>query len=135
MSPDLDPRQNRLLAALPAQHLARWLPTREPVDMPLGAALCESGFAMSDVCFPCTSIVSLLYVMEDGASAEIAVVGNEGRHELLPSRWQAQHSHRSRRSRGVAPVRHTQRAPYAPAKRSQGQIGLGYENAPLSGAF
>jgi len=48
------------------------------VDMPLGEVLYESGIAMTHVYFPTTSIVSLLYVMEDGASAEIAVVGNEG---------------------------------------------------------
>ena len=73
-----DPRKNRLLAALPADEWARWLPALEPVDMPLGDVLYESGMAMTHVYFPTTSIVSLLYVMEDGASAEIAVVGNEG---------------------------------------------------------
>jgi CRP-like cAMP-binding protein len=73
-----DPRQNHLLAALPADEWARWLPALEPVDMPLGEVLYESGIAMTHVYFPTTSIVSLLYVMEDGASAEIAVVGNEG---------------------------------------------------------
>lgn len=69
---------NRLLAALPATERARWLPTLEPAEMPLGAVLYESGMAMTHVYFPTTSIASLLYVMEDGASAEIAVVGNEG---------------------------------------------------------
>jgi CRP-like cAMP-binding protein len=73
-----DPRKNQLLAALPADEWARWLPALEPVDMPLGEVLYESGTAMTHVYFPTTSIVSLLYVMEDGASAEIAVVGNEG---------------------------------------------------------
>jgi CRP-like cAMP-binding protein len=73
-----DPRQNHLLAALPIAEWARWLPALEPVDMPLGEVLYESGIAMTHVYFPTTSIVSLLYVMEDGASAEIAVVGNEG---------------------------------------------------------
>ena len=73
-----DPRQNHLIAALPSAELARWLPALEPVDMPLGEVLYESGVAMTHVYFPTTSIVSLLYVMEDGASAEIAVVGNEG---------------------------------------------------------
>jgi len=73
-----DPKQNKLLAALPADEWARWLPALEPVDMPLGHVLYESGMAMTHVYFPTTSIVSLLYVMEDGASAEIAVVGNEG---------------------------------------------------------
>ena len=73
-----DPAQNHLLAALPAAERARWLPALEPVDMPLGQVLYESGVAMTHVYFPTSSIVSLLYVMEDGASAEIAVVGNEG---------------------------------------------------------
>jgi CRP-like cAMP-binding protein len=56
----------------------RWLPQLEPVDMPLGLVLYESGATLSHVYFPTTAIVSLLYVMENGASAEIAVVGNEG---------------------------------------------------------
>lgn len=73
-----DPRQNLLLAALPPDEWARWLPALEPVTMPLGEVLYESGMAMTHVYFPTTSIVSLLYVLEDGASAEIAVVGNEG---------------------------------------------------------
>src|SRR6202451_1563672 len=73
-----DPRENLLLAALPAVEWTRWLPHLESVDMPLGTALYESGSELLHVYFPTTSIVSLLYVMEDGASAEIAVVGNEG---------------------------------------------------------
>jgi CRP-like cAMP-binding protein len=73
-----DPRQNHLLAALPAEECARLFPHLELVPMPLGDALCESGIQMRHVYFPTTSIVSLLYVMADGASAEIAVVGNEG---------------------------------------------------------
>jgi len=73
-----DPLKNHLLAALPADEWARWLPALEPVAMPLGDVLYESGAAMTHVYFPTTAIVSLLYVMEDGASAEIAVVGNEG---------------------------------------------------------
>jgi CRP-like cAMP-binding protein len=73
-----EPRQNRLLAALPEAELARWLPQLEPVVMPLGKVLYESGSKTSYVYFPTTSIVSLLYVMEDGSSAEIAVVGREG---------------------------------------------------------
>jgi CRP-like cAMP-binding protein len=56
----------------------RWQPHLEPVVMPLGRSLYESGAKLSHVYFPTTAIVSLLYVMEDGASAEIAVVGNEG---------------------------------------------------------
>jgi CRP-like cAMP-binding protein len=73
-----DPRQNRLLAALPDDEWTRWLPHLEAVDLPLGKVLYESGSTLSHVYFPTTSIVSLLYVMEDGASAEIAVVGHEG---------------------------------------------------------
>jgi CRP-like cAMP-binding protein len=73
-----DPRQNQLLAALPEAEWARWLAHMEPVDMPLGKVLYESGRRLTHVYFPTTSIVSLLYVMEDGASAEIAVVGHEG---------------------------------------------------------
>jgi CRP-like cAMP-binding protein len=73
-----DPRQNRLLAALPDAEWARWQPHLEPVVMPLGKSLYESGAKLSHVYFPTTAIVSLLYVMEDGASAEIAVVGHEG---------------------------------------------------------
>ncbi len=73
-----DPRQNHLLAALPAEEFARLFPHLELVSMPLGHVLHESGARMRHVYFPITCIVSLLYVMEDGASAEIAVIGNEG---------------------------------------------------------
>lgn len=73
-----DRRTNHLLAALPDAEWRRWLPELESIDMPLGQVLYESGNTLSHVYFPTTSIVSLLYVMEDGASAEIAVVGNEG---------------------------------------------------------
>jgi CRP-like cAMP-binding protein len=71
-------RRNRLLAALPEAELLRWLPQLEPVELPLGLVLYESGDTMRHVYFPTTAIVSLLYVMESGASAEIAVAGNEG---------------------------------------------------------
>lgn len=74
----LDRKTNHLLAALPDAEWQRWLPQLESVDMPLGEVLYESGNTLSHVYFPTTSIVSLLYVMENGASAEIAVVGNEG---------------------------------------------------------
>ncbi|WP_026045371.1 Crp/Fnr family transcriptional regulator [Burkholderia sp. BCC0419] len=70
--------KNHLLAALPAEDLARISPRLVLVDMPLGKVLYESGGALSHVYFPTTSIVSLLYVMEDGSSAEIAIVGNDG---------------------------------------------------------
>jgi len=78
MPTSLNPRTNRLLAALPAEEWARWQPLLEPFDLPLGMVLYESGVAMAHVYFPTTAIVSLLYVMEDGASAEISVVGREG---------------------------------------------------------
>jgi CRP-like cAMP-binding protein len=77
MSPH-SPSQNHLLAALPAPEFERLLPLLELVPMPLSEALYESGGRLNHVYFPTTSIISLLYVMEDGASAEIAVVGNEG---------------------------------------------------------
>ena len=70
--------KNQLIAALPSSELERWLPLLEPVEMPLGAVLYEPRVTLSHVYFPATSIVSLLYVLENGASAEIAVVGNEG---------------------------------------------------------
>ena len=73
-----NPLSNHLLAALPKVELERWLPNLESVDLKLGLVLHESGVALQHVYFPTTAIVSLLYVMEDGASAEIAVVGNEG---------------------------------------------------------
>jgi CRP-like cAMP-binding protein len=73
-----DHKKNRLLAALPDAEWQRWLPKLELVEMPLGEVLYESGGTLSHVYFPTTAIVSLLYVMENGASAEIAVVGNEG---------------------------------------------------------
>ena len=72
------PTQNHLLAALPATEFGRLSPHLELVSMPLGEALYESGGHLQHVYFPTTSIVSLLYVLENGASAEIAVVGNEG---------------------------------------------------------
>ena len=73
-----DIHKNHLLAALPQAEWQRWLPQCESVDMPLGQVLYESGGTLSHVYFPTTSIVSMLYVMESGASAEIAVVGNDG---------------------------------------------------------
>jgi CRP-like cAMP-binding protein len=73
-----DPRTNQLLAALPDGEWLRWQSHLELVSMPLGQVLYEPGATLSHVYFPTNSIVSLLYVMENGASAEIAVVGNEG---------------------------------------------------------
>jgi CRP-like cAMP-binding protein len=69
---------NLLLAALPAADYDRLAPHLEPVVLPLGWALYESGDRPSYVFFPTEGIVSLLYVMENGASAEIAVTGSEG---------------------------------------------------------
>ena len=73
-----DPRGNHLLAALPEAEWARVSEHLVLVDMPLGRVVYESGQQLSRAYFPTTSIVSLLYVMEDGASAEISIVGNEG---------------------------------------------------------
>ncbi len=73
-----DPKKNHLLAALPPEEWKRWEPLMEFVKLPLGEVLYESGATLKHVYFPTTAIVSLLYVMENGASAEIAVVGNEG---------------------------------------------------------
>lgn len=69
---------NRILRALPDEEWRRVEPLLEPIDMPLGAVLYESGRRLRHVYFPTSSIVALLYVMKDGASAEIAIVGNEG---------------------------------------------------------
>jgi len=72
------PSANDLLTSLPPAEWTRIAPELEAVELPLGKVLYESGATMSHVYFPTTAIVSLLYVMEDGASAEIAVVGHEG---------------------------------------------------------
>ncbi len=77
-APQSPARDNHLLAALPEAEWLRWADRLEWVELTLGQVLYESGAAMSHVYFPTTAIVSLLYVMEDGASAEIAVVGKEG---------------------------------------------------------
>ncbi|NRO98694.1 helix-turn-helix domain-containing protein [Paraburkholderia sp. NMBU_R16] len=77
--PDIKDRNaNQLLAVLPEAEWARLAPHLVDVDMPLGQVIYESGGQLEHVYFPTTSIVSLLYVMEDGASAEIAIVGKEG---------------------------------------------------------
>jgi CRP-like cAMP-binding protein len=73
-----DPRQNRLLAALPEREYQAFAPQLEAAPMPLGLAVYESGGPQGYVYFPTDAIVSLLYVLEDGASTEIAVTGNEG---------------------------------------------------------
>ena len=71
-------KKNHLLASLSDCELQRWLPLMEHVELPLGHALYESGRPLSHVYFPTTAIVSLLYVLENGSTAEIAMVGNEG---------------------------------------------------------
>jgi CRP-like cAMP-binding protein len=78
MSSLVSPKQNHLLAALPATDYERLLPDLEPIAMPLGWVVYESGAHIGYVYFPTTCIISLLYVMESGASAEIAIAGNEG---------------------------------------------------------
>ena len=77
-SKPLPPECNHLLAAIPAEVRQRLAPQLEVVDMPLGHVVYESGHVVRHVYFPIDCIVSLLYVMDNGASAEIAVVGNEG---------------------------------------------------------
>jgi CRP-like cAMP-binding protein len=72
------PDQNHLLAAMPEAEFERLRPHLELVEMPLGEVIYESGATLDHVYFPTTCIISLLYVLENGASAEIAVVGNEG---------------------------------------------------------
>ncbi len=71
-------RKNHLLAGLPDAEWQRWLPQLEWVDMPQGRVLHESGSALDQVYFPTTAIVSLINVTQEGASTEVAVVGNEG---------------------------------------------------------
>src|ERR1041384_2759179 len=78
MAEEHTPHENHLLAALPADVQERLFPHLEAVELPLGKVLYESGDALRHVYFPTDSIVSLLYVMESGASAEIPVVGTEG---------------------------------------------------------
>jgi CRP-like cAMP-binding protein len=78
MSTPQSPMQNRLLAALPEAEFARLAPHLKLVPMLLGDSLYEPGGQLKHVYFPTTAIVSLLYVMESGSSAEIAGVGNEG---------------------------------------------------------
>jgi CRP-like cAMP-binding protein len=75
---NFDPKKNHLLAALTGEAWQRWQPLLEHVELPLGHVLYESGKTMTHMYFPTTAIISLLYVMENGASAEIAVVGNDG---------------------------------------------------------
>jgi len=73
-----NPKQNQMLAALPTADYERLLPHLEPVTLPLGLVVFESGSSLRHLYFPASGIVSLLYAMESGASTEIAVIGNEG---------------------------------------------------------
>lgn len=75
---DAGPHRNRILAAMPDSELQRWAPHLELVDMPLGQVIFEPGSELAFAYFPVTAIVSLLYVMRNGESAEIALVGNDG---------------------------------------------------------
>ncbi len=78
LAPRVNPHHNHLLDALPASDYERLAPYLELQTLKLADVLYEPGRAMRYVYFPTTAIVSMLYVMEDGASAEIAIVGNEG---------------------------------------------------------
>jgi len=70
--------QNHLLAGVSDEELARLLPNLQPISLPLGEVLYESGEKMDYVYFPTTAIISLLYIMENDSSAKIGVVGNDG---------------------------------------------------------
>jgi CRP-like cAMP-binding protein len=78
MRPLSNPRQNHLLAALPENEYLRLAPDLERVQLKQGQVLYESGGQLQHMYFPATAIVALMYVLENGSSAEIAVVGNEG---------------------------------------------------------
>lgn len=71
-------RANHLIAGLPDDARQRWLPRLERVELPQGLVLHESGRPMGYAYFPTTAVVSLAYETADGASMELAVVGNEG---------------------------------------------------------
>lgn len=73
-----DPRRNSLLATLPSSDLNRLQLALEPVDLRMGQVLCESGCTPAHAYFPTTAVVSLMYLTQDGDSAETAVVGNDG---------------------------------------------------------
>jgi len=77
-APERNPLDNRLLGALPDVALARLRPHLEWIELQLGSVLYEPGSLLRHIYFPTTCIVSLLYVMNDGGSAEIAVIGNDG---------------------------------------------------------
>lgn len=77
MTPASELTQNQLLAAFPGAERQRWLPLLEPVDLAVGQVLQEPALVPHYVYFPTTAVVSLLYLSEDGACDEIAVVGRE----------------------------------------------------------
>lgn len=70
--------QNHLFHSIPPGEWERLVPHIEPVDLPLGKLLCEPGMQLGHAYFPATAIISILYELEDGTSAEVATVGNEG---------------------------------------------------------
>jgi CRP-like cAMP-binding protein len=74
----IEPSGNRLLARLPQEELARLLPHFKPISLTLGEVIYESGGRQSYIYFPTTAIISLLYMMENGSSAEMGVAGNDG---------------------------------------------------------
>lgn len=78
MFPLQSPKQNRILAALPAEDYARLLPYLEFMFMPLGHVIYESGASVTHLYFPTTSIVAPVYEVENGASVRLAIIGNEG---------------------------------------------------------
>lgn len=122
MTPLQDPLQNHVLAALPGAELRRWLPALDPVPMPLGTVLHEPDAVQSHAYFPTDAIVSLLYIIESGASAEIAVIGREGfvgmplilGGESTPSRAVVQSGGAGYRLNGRAMTDGMSRAPVRP---------------------
>jgi CRP-like cAMP-binding protein len=105
----VSPKQNRLLAALPDEDYQRIAKQLELVSLPLGESIYESGDQIEHIYFPIDCILSLLYVMKNGASAEIAVAGNEGLVGIAlfmgggstPSRAVVQSAGQSYRMKGV----------------------------------
>jgi CRP-like cAMP-binding protein len=73
-----DPLHNHLLAALPKEEFDRLRPSLEPITLPLGDVIYESGEQLEYIYFPTTVIISLLYIMENGSTAEIGMAGNDG---------------------------------------------------------
>src|ERR1700719_2550754 len=113
-----DPRENQLLAALKEPEWAEWGPHLELVDLQLGQVISEPGSKLTHVYFPTSCIVSLLYVTEEGDSAEIAVVGHEGivgvslfmGGETTPSRAIVQSSGKAFRLKGSVMMKEFGRA-------------------------